>query len=179
MCLYITLIALTDDAAALGAVMARHGRAATPIDNASLRKALREGERQYLTAGRSCDCGSVLEAGLAAPEDQIEKDARDAARLRRKGWSEAKIARAVEGHRKAEARRAASGPDSFGLWEAVLRDLRDEAHLPYAGLFVHQYRGALATETFEPSRRDVPRNLPWTEALASTAEDEVTIFRFR
>jgi hypothetical protein len=54
MCLFITLVAPTDAVEAVRAAMARHGRGADPIDNPSVRKVLREGERQYLTTrGRS------------------------------------------------------------------------------------------------------------------------------
>src|SRR5688500_12714415 len=60
LCDSITLIAPTDDQPALAAVMKRHGRAAHPIDNPSIRKVLRADERQYLTTVGHCDCGTVL-----------------------------------------------------------------------------------------------------------------------
>lgn len=96
--------------------------------------------------------------------------------MRRKGWSEAKIARAIEDRRKADAKPVGGGPDSLDLWNAVLHDLRTELGLPYAGLFVRCYSGSIDTEVFSASRRDVPRNATWHGALSSLEQDEVTIF---
>ena len=177
MCHFITLIAATDDAASVRAVMERHGRAAEPIDNPSIRKVLREGERQYLTTRGHCDCGTVLAPRHNTPEAFEEMLARDAARMRRKGWSDAKIERAVEDRRKADARPSGGGSDSLELWNAALRDLRDELKLPYAGLFVRFYSGAIATEAFTASRREVPRTVPWHDALRTLEHHEVTILR--
>jgi hypothetical protein len=58
-----------------------------------------------------------------------------------------------------------------------LHDLRNELSIPYAGLLVRLYSGAIATEGFTASRRDIQKGVPWQEALASSEHDEVTIFR--
>ena len=97
--------------------------------------------------------------------------------MKRKGWSETKIARAMEDRRKADARPSGGGSDSIELWNAVLRDLADELKLRYAGLFVRFYSGAIATEAFNASRREVPKGVPWHDALASLENDEVMILR--
>ena len=178
MCHFITLIAPTEDADAVRAAMERHGRAADPIDNPSIRKVLHEGERQYLTTRGHCDCGTVLAPRHDTPETFEEKLAKEAARMKRKGWSEAKIARAIEGRRKADARPSGGGSDSLELWNAALRDLRENLKLPYAGLFVRLYSGAIATEAFGATRRQVPKNVEWQDALASLEHDEVTVFPF-
>lgn len=177
MCHFITLIAPTDDADAVRAIMKRHGRAAEPIDNPSIRKVLQNGERQYLTVLGHCDCGTVLAPRHDTPEAFEEKLAKEAARMKRKGWTEAKISRALEDRRKADARPNGGGSDSLELWNAVLHDLSGELKLPYAGLFVRLYSGAIATEAFNASRREVPKGMPWQDALASLEHDEVTIFR--
>lgn len=95
--------------------------------------------------------------------------------MKRKGWSEAKIARAVEDRRRADGRPSGGGSDSLELWNSILHDLRAELKLPYAGLFVRFYAGAVATELFKASRREVPSGMPWQDALASLKHDEVTI----
>lgn len=177
MCHFITLIAPTDDTETVRAIMERHGRAADPADNPSIAKVLREGERQYLTTRGHCDCGTVLAPRHTTPEMFEEKLAKEAARMKRKGWSEAKITRAMEDRRKADARPSGGGSDSLELWNAVLRDLCDGLKLTYAGLFVRFYSGAIATEVFEATRREVPEGTPWQEALASLEHDEVTILR--
>lgn len=177
MCHFVTLIAPTDDAAAVRAVMERHGRAADPIDNPSLRRVLRDGEHQYLTTRGHCDCGTVLAPRHDTPEAFEEKLAKEEARMRRKGWSDAKIARAIEDRRKADAKPSGGGSDSLEQWNAALHDLRENLKLAYAGLFVRFYSGAIATEAFAASRRDVTKDTPWQDALASLEHDEVTIFR--
>lgn len=97
--------------------------------------------------------------------------------MRRKGWSDAKITRAIEDRRKADAKPSGGGSDSLELWNAALHDLREELRLPYAGLFVRFYSGAIATEDFMASRREVTKGLHWNDALSSLEHDEVTIFR--
>lgn len=175
-CHFITLIAPTDDVDAVRQVMEKHGRAAHPIDNPSVRRLLDADERQYLTTPGHCDCGTALAPRHDTPESFEEKLARDAARMRRKGWSAAKIARALEDRRKADARPNGGGSDSLELWHAVLQELGEELKLPYAGLFVRFYSGAIATEAFDASRRRLPKNEEWQDALASIEHDEVTIF---
>lgn len=177
MCHFITLIVPTDDAAAVRLVMERHGRAANPIDNPSIRKVLRDGEHQYLTTRGNCDCGTVLAPRHDSPDAFEERLAREKARMRRKGWSEAKVARAIEDKRKTDAKPDAGGSDSIELWNAALHDLLNELSIPYAGLLVRLYSGAIATEGFTASRRDIQKDVPWHEALASLEHDEVTILR--
>ncbi|OQW45237.1 MAG: hypothetical protein A4S16_00645 [Proteobacteria bacterium SG_bin6] len=175
MCHFITLIVPTDNADAVRTIMDRYGRTADPADNPSIRKVLREDERQYLTTRGHCDCGTVLAPRHDTPETLEEELAKEAARMKRKGWSEAKIARALENRRRADARPRGGGSDSLELWNAILHNLRAELKLPYAGLFVRFYAGAIATEMFKASRREVPRGTPWQDALASLKHDEVTI----
>ena len=176
MCYFITLIAPSDDTAGLRAVMERHGRAASPIDDQSIRLVLEDHERQYLTTKGDCDCGTVLTS--RHDSDSFEQElAKDAARMRRKRWSEAKIARAIDERRKAHTHRDRGGPDTIELWNAVLHDLGEELQLPYVGIFVRFYTGSIATETFRASRRAVPPRASWNDALASLEHDEVTIFR--
>ena len=176
MCHYITLVVPTQDADAVRAVMHRHGRAATPIDNPAIRKVLRDDERQYLTTRGHCDCGTVLAPRYDTPEHFEGKLAKEAVRMRRKGWSEAKIGRAIDDQRKAGAKPVGRGSDSLELWHAALQDLGNELQLPYVGLFVRFYSGAVDTEMFNAGRREVPKNVPWQDALASLEQDEVTIF---
>lgn len=176
MCHFITLIAPTGDASAVREVMERHGRAAEPVENASVRNVLHDGEHQYLTTRGHCDCGTVLAPRHDTPAAFEKKLAREEARMRRKGWSEAKIQRANEDRRKADAKPSGGGADSLELWNAVLHDLQDSLRLPYAGLLVRFYSGSVSTETFAASRRDVPKGAPWQTALGHLEHDEVTIF---
>lgn len=174
-CHFVTLIAPTDDAAAVRPVMERYGRTANPIDNPSIRKVLRDDEHQFLTTRGHCDCGTVLAPRHDTTETPEERLAKEEARMRRKGWSETKIARAIEDRRKADAKPGGGGSDSLELWIAALQDLRQELRLPYSGLFVRFYSGAVATENFVASRREVAKGSDWYSALSSLEHDEVTI----
>jgi hypothetical protein len=178
MCHFITLVVPTDDVAAVHAVLQRHGRAATLIENHSIRAVLRDGERQYLTMARACDCdcGTVLGAGRHTPEALAVEGARETARMKRKGWSDAKIARAIDAAGKAGARRSMRGPDSIALWDAVLRDLGGELKLPYAGLFVRDYSGGIEDGVFDATRREMAKGAARQDGLAAMDEDEVVIF---
>jgi hypothetical protein len=176
MCYFITLVAPTDDVTAVRAVMQRHGRTAELIDNPSVRRALSDGERQYLTTPGHCDCGTILAPRHESPEAFDDALAKHASRMKRKGWSDAKIARAVEDRRKADARPSGGSHDSLELWQAALRELLQELNLPHVGLLLRSYWGVIATEVFDASRRDVPPG-PWPAALASLKQDQVTIFR--
>jgi len=135
------------------------------------------GERQYLTTRGHCDCGTVLAPRRLESHEAFEdRLAREAFRLARRGWSEAKIARATEDRRKAAARPDGSGCDSLEMWVSVILDLTRELPLPQVGLFVRAYSGLIATETFTATRREAPPRLPLAEALAAMRADEVTMF---
>lgn len=158
--------------------MAQHGRNAEPIDNPSVSKVLYGGECQYLTTRGHCDCGTVLSSDDETAENLEKKLTKEIASMKRKGWSEMKISRAIENRSKADARRSNSGPDSIELWSDVLCDLQEKLKLPYAGLFVRLYSGVVTSETFNASRRQVSKNAEWASALISLKEDEVTVFQF-
>lgn len=179
MCHFVTLIAPTHDALALSAIMARHRRAAHPVNNASVAKVLRDGERQFITTSGHCDCGTVLATGYHSPEALEERLAKETARLKRKGWSDTKIVRAIEDQRKAGSRPKGRNIDSLELWTAVLRDLRDDLRLPHAGLFVGLYSGGIEAEMFDASRREISHETEWQDALRSLKEGEVTIIPLR
>src|SRR2546427_178909 len=90
MCTFITLflpasIAQVDAAA----IMQRSGRRLFAQDSPSLQSAVGPGWQPWLSAVH-CDCGTSLASAQAVREWNG-----DAERWRRKGWSEAKIARAL------------------------------------------------------------------------------------
>lgn len=172
MCHYITLIVPTDDTVAVKAVMETHGRTATPIDGVSVAKVLRTNERQYLTARNNCDCGTILVHRTDSPDDE----SKFIGRLKRKKWSEGKIARAVTERREAMER--TSRVDSYDLWEKVILDLKTQMKLPYVALFLRFYSGSIEDDAFAATRRELPAELSVLEGLSQLAENEVTIFRF-
>ena len=159
MCHFVTLVAPTEDVAAVRAVMRDHGRDAQRIEGRSLALVLRPGERQYLTCRAGCDCGTVL--ATCEPASEAD-DAREAVKLARKGWSPARIDRVLADRRKAKAR-PTRGPDSLELWARAMSDLRGKLDLSHVGLFLHDYRGSIVEEAFEAVRVDAPVGLPSTD----------------
>ena len=177
MCHYITLIVPTDDTTALAAIMKRHGRGARAADNPSLTKVLRPGDRQYMTTLKHCDCGTVL--GQKPNETVVAtKATSEADRLRRKGWSQARITRALADKARAESRPPRPGPDSLDRWTAILADLATGLRLPHAGLFVHFYSGGIETDDLTVTRREIRKGEDHYAALGTMTEDELTVFRF-
>jgi predicted alpha/beta-hydrolase family hydrolase len=175
MCHYVTLIAPTDDVAAVRRVMNRHGRAAELIENPSVAKVLRDGERQFLTTPGHCDCGTVL-AGRREGADLEKSLAAEEAKLARRGWSAAKIERALGDRRRAAVRPAGGGGDSAELWANIIQDLRSELRLPGVGLLVHLYSGVVTDEVFDVSQMDAPVGRALVEIVAPLAADTVTRF---
>lgn len=176
MCHYITLVAATEDAGAVRRIMDRHGRAADPVDNRSIAKAMRSGERQFLTTPGHCDCGTVLAPRGVDPQKALE---REVTRLARKGWSKGKIERALEHRRRASERPAGGGGDSAELWAQIIRDLHAELGLDHVGLLVHLYSGRVDDEAFDAARQDAPADRPLVQAVAPLAPDTLTIFAAR
>lgn len=175
MCHFVTLVVPTDDTVAVEAVMARHGRAAEPIDNPSVAKALLPGERQFLTTRGHCDCGTVLAQGRETADEAEARLAKEADRLAAKGWSPTKVARAMEVRRRRAADPPARrGEDSLELWSAIVCDLRQALRAPRVGLLVHFYSGAVASEVFAVRRRTVGRASAAT--VGPLEEGELAIF---
>lgn len=145
------------------------------MHNESLAKVLRGGERAFLTSAGGCDCGTVLGAPMGPSEDEMETDrTKQREKLRRKGWSAAKIARWFESVDHAESRPRAK-LDSFALWSAALADVMKTFQLRSVGLFVHQYEGAIDAEVVSASRRDCHSRADIVECLQSLKEDELVM----
>jgi hypothetical protein len=175
MCYCITLVVRGSDAATIDAVLRRHGRQAKPISNASIRGALVPGEAQFLTTVGHCDCGTALAPTVI---DRAGKRTEQAAKLAKKGWSQAKIDRwlsdRVKADDRADERRHANTPDSLDLWFRVISDLLATPGVQHAGLLLHFYSGDLEDEVIEPIRETVPVR-DFEAGLANIREDQLLI----
>jgi hypothetical protein len=177
MCYYITLIAPTGNQPAIRSVMQKHKRAAMPFDNSSVAKILLAAERQYLTTRGTCDCGTVLAPDDVPACDDFETElVREGLMLRRRGWPETRIARAIDDRRLAYEREKRAAPDSLDLWARIISELHKELSLPYVGLLVHLYDGRVDDEEFPVTRRTAASRCSQIEQLESLRPDEVTIF---
>lgn len=173
MCYYITLVVCGSDSAAIDRVLRQHGRQAKPMNNASIACALGAGEMQFLTTVGHCDCGTSL-----APRVVNRKADRtnQAAKLAKKGWSQAKVERwlsdRVKADDRAERRRHANTPDSIEQWSRIIGDLLSTPGVQQAGLLLHFYLGNLEEEVLDPTRQTV-RVRDFESRLRDTQEDEL------
>ncbi len=138
MCHFIKLVLPSQaDVPALRKIVKRHGRVLEPISEARVDRELAPGDQAFLTTGR-CDCGTGL-ANRKSKRREHDED-REVARLRREGWSEAKIQRWREQRGEAVARKAQAKAKSRGQevddWRALVSDLLD-AKVDHVGLLVH------------------------------------------
>lgn len=108
------------------AIFRAHGRRCVAAGGLSdgLLAGLAPGERFFHTTPAHCDCGTPLGCASVPGRDPAQAAEATAARLRRKGWSEAKIARALAQHADAEARpprpRGEPAPTSLAEWRALI-----------------------------------------------------------
>jgi len=152
MCTYITaVISAGADEATLSQIADRWGHGWEAIDNPHVQAQLRSWERYFSTTRKHCDCGTAL--GSAGPEwRHRHKDPADKVPgLRRKGWSEAKIARWLEdkqraaGHRERKEAWLADqppGPEEE-MWLGFLREGLAQGAARSIGLLLHWYSGDL------------------------------------
>lgn len=138
MCHFIKLVLPAQaDVPALRDIVKRHGRVLEPISEPRVDRELPPGDKAYLTTIR-CDCGTGL-ANRKSKRREHDED-REVVRLRREGWSEAKIQRWCEQRgeavtRKAEAK-AKSREHEVEEWRALLSDLL-ETKVDHVGVLVH------------------------------------------
>lgn len=191
MCQFITAILPNDaDAAEVAAAFRRHGRACTAYVNATLAAQIGSAESTYCTTPGHCDCGTLLGSAVieAVADDRDGDDAPDsrgieAARLRRKGWSESKIERALMQRDEAKARpiaprRGEQPQTGLDVWSTMIREVLALPGTAYVGLLVHGYRGGIHDEEIALQDRQVIRAGHLSEAaLASMRADTIHEFR--
>ncbi len=188
MCHFITaVLPASADMAALDIVMRRHGRQLKPLSNPSVEAYVGRDERYYFTTRGYCDCGTAL--GAAADNKRSRRETIDsnaqAQRLRARGWSEAKIARALaqsseQAQRKREAderRNAETAGMAEMKWLSCLRDVLASANTDRIGLLLHWYSGPLSGRIELEGRETVRIGDVDAAMLASMSEDVLYEFR--
>ncbi len=151
MCTFITLFlpaSLSHIEAA--AIMQRSGRRLFAQDSPSLQSAVGPGWQPWLSAVH-CDCGTSLASAQAVREWNG-----DAERWRRKGWSEAKIARALAAqlarHEQDQRALRDEALDDAGQWLQRI-DALLQAGAARIGLLVRDYDGSVGARQPKPPER--------------------------
>ena len=156
MCTFITLfLPASFPYVEAAAIMERSGRRLFAQDSPSLQAAVGSGWQPWLSAGH-CDCGTALASAREAEEWKG-----DAERWRRKGWSEAKIARALAEqlarHEQDQQVRRDEALGDAGQWLQRIDALLD-AGAARIGLLVRDYDGSVGARQPKPPERHWPRN---------------------
>ncbi|WP_286071170.1 hypothetical protein [Stenotrophomonas sp. 57] len=165
MCTFITIFlptTLAHDTAA--AIMQRSGRRLFAQDSPSLQAVVGPGWQPWLSAAH-CDCGTALASARAGSVWNG-----DAERWRKKGWSEAKIARALAEqlarHEHDQQVRREEALHDAGHWLQRI-DALLQAGAGRIGLLVRDYDGAVsARQPALPERRWARKSLAAADLLA-------------
>ena len=92
--------------------------------------------------------------------DSTGKRTKEAMKLAKKGWSQAKIDRWLSDRARTDdragERRHANTPDSLTLWSRIIADLLATPGVKHAGLLLHFYSGDVDSERIDPIRETVP-----------------------
>lgn len=136
MCLFLTLVLPADARPdALRPLLASHRLRLDPARDRELVPALVAGEQAFTTGGY-CDCGTAL----ALRRSRRAIGPGEVARLRRSGWSEAKVKRWIEQRKgdveRKERKRDAEGRSEITFWQGLLGELLDSG-LAQVGFLVH------------------------------------------
>jgi hypothetical protein len=123
------------------------------ISNRHVAAHIGPGEMQILTTRGHCDCGTVL-GSLNRPDKSEETPLdHELTKLRKKGWSEAKIQRwADERERTKEKRtredavRAETGTPLADQWINFIEAALKSGQTPRIGLLLHEYSGGIESE---------------------------------
>jgi hypothetical protein len=182
MCHYITATLPRDaDLKRLRPIIRQHKLAFTPMDNPYVQAQLPAGTYYLLATRGYCDCGTVLGCGVRpAPAGPRESEAK----LRNKGWSEAKLERwraekaASAERREREAEEAARQRLSEAEeWLRFIRDMLREG-AGSVGLLLHWYSGRPETERIRIAAQvRVAADELTPELLLRVDEDVLYVFR--
>ncbi len=174
MCRFVTAtLPATAPIPALDAIARSHGRQFQRLLSPSVEGQLKAGESYFLTTLGHCDCDAPLGQSRSQGSDEGE----EARKLARKGWSPAKVARALAQKREsAEASFLARDGEALMRWADFVRAVLASGHVPELGLLLHHFRGPLDEEVSVRERRPVKVTAELPEVLRELDEDVLYLF---
>ena len=174
MCHYITAaLPASVDLKSLKPILKAHRQVLRPAANAFVEDRLPPGSQYLSCTSKHCDCVTAL--GWLRRQEERRTLAGDEVKLRRKGWSEARIQRRSAERARAEEkveRTVAEGTphEEAEWWVAYLRAVLKSGEAEWFGLLLHWYRGDV-----EPERIHLADSMQ----VASAEVDAETILRLR
>lgn len=185
MCRFITAILPNDaDIEKCAEVFRAHRRACAAYVNPALAAQIGDRESSYCTTVGQCDCDSPLgSANFRSSVGRGKTPDAVAARMRSKGWSDAKIARALGQRSEADSRprspvRGGREETPLDEWCALIRDVLALRGVASVGLLIHQYGGGINDEVVDLQKREVVRTCDLSEAMLAAMRSD-TIYEFR
>ena len=126
-----------------------------------------------------CDCGTPIgHLTRSGPRHDPERNVRE---LRKRGWSEAKIARSLSQKKDAkerkDAQRAANAVAALTDWVTFFKGAPTRAHLRSIGVFYREDGLWLSTRDLEDSRRETS-TLRSLEPLVLARLDKGVLYEF-
>ncbi len=158
MCTFVTLIAETQDLDGLNAALASldargQKRRAEKIVTPGLRPLLRAQETEYWLVRTPCDCGTFLGHAAGGDDDRSAGTGNPAASYRRKGWSQARIGRAIAHRQTARGRPPRRKPnEDAAYWIALLGTVAARLRLNRLGLMHYACRTPPGAEPVAATR---------------------------
>lgn len=168
-------------------IFARHKLSFKEIENESVRCHLEPGDIYILTTSGHCDCGTVLASQYRDPEQTAEQKElfrnRDIEKLKKKGWSKAKIDRWLK-EAELTADKEARGEElahEYGVrfasdWVAFIEDIFSSKVASRVGLLVHSYSGGLGARIPIDGKKQVSLKELNENVLLRMSEDVIYEF---
>lgn len=184
MCQYVTLL-LPQGAGIEGLQrVCEREKGFIPVENPSVLAQAQPGDRYFRATGGVCDCGTPLGRGNNFTGRVSLDEARETARLRKKGWGDARIARWLDEKRTERMRdeeatlaRVEANHQYATFWVDFLTNALTSGYTPRLTLLLHWYRRGLEDEKFpELPQETVPLSRVTPELLTYLKED--TLYHF-
>lgn len=180
MCHYVTAV-LPKSAAhhELDALAREHGRQFQPLSNPSIEAQIGPEERYFISTLGHCDCGTPLGAlvhGASRAPDWSSQEQR----LRQKGWSKARIARAITQKQAAFRSSAESSTEAnlkaMSSWLKFIGAILGSGKTSHLGLLLHMYSGSVSSRIALVGREVVRSTELTPDLLGHMKEDVLYVF---
>lgn len=153
-----------------------------PLDHPGVIRQLHEGERYFMTTRGVCDCGT--EIGVSARirttlPDRAPDLSREIQKLKKRGWSDAKVDRWVgqamadsaKKHNEAADRLTGPHPE-VARWIQFVTAVLTGKHADWIGILLHWYEGNVSTEAIAQGNRRWLSLAELTEGYLLHAEED-------
>jgi hypothetical protein len=180
MCHFVTaILPSTAPQSELDAVARKYGRQLRPLASPSMERQLRPDQRYFFTTVGHCDCGTVLgsyhQRALQAPDWAVEEQ-----RLLKRGWSKAKVARALAQKRERSASSdevaEEASTEELASWTRLIAEIL-QSGTRELGLLLHSYRGPLDEEIQLKGTEQIAIGDAAGDMLRKMREDVLYVFR--